>query len=170
MGLQQSIPDRLIKAQAMIDEARAAFECRDKPAPAEAKPARRPPAKSVEELHVSMDAAVKAKARKARAERDKLAEKIRPYAGELSANQLAEKFGVSTGLVRKAAKEHGIDLKVAPGHRHTHVGPTPEQLREMRSQAAGGASVADAARWIGVPRGTVGYWAKKYGVQFGRHP
>ena len=55
-------------------------------------------------------------------------------------------------------------------HRHTHVGPTPEQLREMRTQAAGGASVADAARWIGVPRGTVGYWAKKYGVQFGRKP
>lgn len=167
MALQQSIPDRLIKAQAMIDEARAAFERSEKPAPSPAKLPRRPPARSVEELQVSMAAAVEARAKKARAERDKLAAKIEPYAGELSANQLAEKLGVSTGLVRKAAGEHGIDLKVAPGHRHTHVGPTPEQLREMRSQAAGGASVADAARWIGVPRGTVGYWAKKYGVKFG---
>lgn len=170
MLLQQNIPASRLAAQAMIDAAREAFERGEKPAPAEAKPARRPPAKSVEELHASMDAAVKAKARKARAERDKLAEKIKPHAGELSANQLAEKLGVSTGLVRKAAKEHGIDLRVGPGHRHKHVGPTPEQLREMRAQAAGGASVADAARWIGVPRGTVGYWAKKYGVQFGRHP
>ncbi|HCA25304.1 MAG TPA: hypothetical protein DEP32_14160 [Pseudomonas sp.] len=170
MLLEQNIPASRLAAQAMIDKARAAFERGEKPAPAEEKPARRPPARSVEELHASMAAAVEAKAKKRRAERDKLAEKIKPYAGELSANQLAEKFGVSTGLVRKAAGENGIDLKVAPGHRHTHVGPTPEQLREMRAQAAGGASVADAARWIGVPRGTVGYWAKKYGVQFGRQP
>ena len=164
MGLQQSIPDRLIKAQAMIDEARAAFERGNKPAPAAAKPVKQPPSKSVDELHVSMAVAVEAKAKKARAERDKLAAKIKPYAGDLSARQLGEKFDASPGLVRKAAREHGINIKVRPGRRG---GPSPEQLKELRRYASEGGTTADAAKWLGVPHGTAKHWALKHEIKFG---
>lgn len=165
MGLQQSIPDSLIKAQAMIDKARAAFERGEKPEPAPAqKPAKPEFVKSGEGLHVSMAAAVAAKTAKNRAARAKLAEKIRPFAGELSANQMAEKFGCSRGMIVKAAGEHKIDIKVGSGRR---AGPSAEQLSELRRCAAEGGTTADAAKWLGVPHGTAKHWALKHEIKFG---
>ena len=165
MGLQQSIPDRLIKAQAMIDKAREAFERGEKPEPAPAqKPAKPEPVKSGEGLRVSMDAAVAAKTAKNRAARAKLAEKIRPLAGLMSANDIAKKLGCSRGMIVKTAGEHGIDIEVGRGRRG---GPSAEQLTELRRCAAEGATTADAAKWLGVPHGTAKHWALKHEIKFG---
>ena len=168
MLLQQNIPARRLADQAMIDAARAAFERGEKPAKAPSKkPAKPEFVKSGEGLHVSMSAAVAAKTAKNRAARAKLAEEIRPFAGQLSANELAEKFGCSRGMIVKAAGEHGIDVKVGSGRR---AGPSAEQLAELRRCAAEGGTTADAAKWLGVPHGTAKHWALKYEVGFGAKP
>ncbi|WP_341706497.1 hypothetical protein [Halopseudomonas sp.] len=165
MLLQQNIPASRLAAQAMIDAAREAFERGEKPEPAPAQnPAKPEFIKTGEGLGISMAAAVAEKTAKNRAARAKLAEKIRPFAGELSANQMAEKFGCSRGMIVKAASEHKIDIKVGSGRR---AGPSSEQLSELRRCAAEGGTTADAAKWLGVPHGTAKHWALKHEIRFG---
>jgi len=165
MLMQHAIPEHLVKAQAMIDEAKRNSRSGHKAEPTSAphKPS------GIENLHANMKVAIDARSAKNKAIRADLAVQIKPFVGDLSAAEIAAKLGKSQGLVRKAAKEHGLDLNIGSGkgRRPGRAGPTDEQIKQMRLSAAGGSTINDAAQWIGVSRGTVQLWAIKYAITFG---
>jgi len=165
MLMQHAIPEHLVKAQAMIDEAKRKMRSGHKAEPTSAphKPS------GIENLHANMKIAIDARSAKNRAIRKDLAFQIKPFVGVLSAAEIAVKLGKSQGLVRKAAKEHGMELNIGSGkgRRPGRAGPSDEQIKQMRLSAAGGSTINDAAQWLGVSRGTLQQWAAKHGITFG---
>ena len=124
-----------------------------------AKPVR--PAKVPSTEHRNPARAIKAKSRKCAEDRAALAPSVRRLAGTGSLRTISGQLGITRTTLLRIAAEHGIDLGIRP------AGPSAEQIQILADYAQAGATLRDAARWMGVPYESARYWAKTREVRFG---
>ncbi|QJD58164.1 helix-turn-helix transcriptional regulator [Pseudomonas sp. gcc21] len=101
-----------------------------------------------------------------KARRDRYRAKVlEAFNNRLKLSEIAAHADCSRELAESILKEEGLNPT-----EHADKGPTPEQLAQLRKDAKAGITQRKAADALGVPRGTLSRWCKKYNLQFGRQP